>query len=48
MYSAHADDVVMTMVAGNILFENGNYYIGERIDRILDESAKVTKRILEC
>lgn len=48
VYSAHADDVVMTMVAGNILFENGTYYIGERIDKIIKEAGEVAKRILDC
>lgn len=48
IYSAHADDVVMTMIGGNIVFENGNYYIGESIERIIKMSREVAKRILDC
>ena len=46
IYSAHADDVVMTMVGGNIVFEDGYYYIGESIDKIIKNAVEISKRIL--
>lgn len=36
VYAASKDDVVMTMVAGNVLYENGRYYIGRPIEKIYD------------
>ena len=46
VYSGQMSDVVMTMVAGNILYENGSYYIGRPIEKIYDECQKAIDEIL--
>jgi len=45
VYSADSSNVLMTMSAGKIIYENGNYYIGEDIDKIFTECEKSIKRL---
>ena len=47
VYAGEKSDVVMTMVAGNILYENGSYYIGRPIEKIYEECQKAIEEILE-
>ena len=47
VYSAMYSDVVMTMVAGRVLYENGTYYIGRPIEKIYTECEKAIQEILE-
>ena len=41
VYSGSKADIRMTMVAGNILYENGSFNIGERPERVYSEVNKV-------
>lgn len=46
VYSLSSQDVYLTMVNGKILYENGNFNIGEDIEAIYEKCQKITKRIL--
>ena len=43
-YSAHSSDVVMTMVNGNILYENGEFLTIDR-ERVMHETRKTVERL---
>ena len=45
VYSATKRDVCMTMVAGNIIYENGNFYFDEDIEVIKEKCSHIIKRI---
>ena len=45
VYSAKGSDVIVTMVAGNILYENGKYNIGEDINVIKNNCKKIVERL---
>jgi len=45
VYSADNSNVLMTIAAGKIIYENGNYNIGEDIDKIYRECEKSIKRL---
>lgn len=47
VYSAQNSDVVMTMIAGKILYENGSFYIGRSIKEIYDNCNLAINEILE-
>lgn len=47
VYAAKSSDVLMTMANGKILYENGNYYIGEKFDRIIANAKKSIKELKE-
>ncbi len=47
VYAGSVNDVVMTMVAGNILYEKGSYYIGRPIEKIYSECQNAIDEILE-
>lgn len=44
VYSAKSSDVYLTMVNGNILYENGNFYIGEDINKIVNQCSEIAKK----
>ena len=44
-YSVQGSDVVMTMVDGKILYENGEYFIGDEPERIYAEAEKIMEVI---
>lgn len=45
VYSARGNDVYLTMVAGKILYENGNYNIGEDIEEIYKKANEIRNRL---
>lgn len=47
VYSANCNDVYFTMCNGNILYENGEFNIGEDINKIYTECEKNIKRLKE-
>lgn len=46
VYSASGSDVIMTMVDGKVLYENGNYSTID-IEKTIDQAGKATQKILE-
>ena len=46
VYSGSKDNIRMTMVAGRILYENGEFFIGEDPERILAQAAKMTMELI--
>lgn len=47
VYSGRGSDVVLTMVAGKILYQDGEFFIGENIDTIKQNCQKISQRILK-
>lgn len=47
VYSGSKENVRLTMVAGKILYENGEFHIGEEPERICETAQKMTKEIIE-
>lgn len=47
VYSGTRDDVRMTMVAGRILYENGEFHVGCDAEEIYAEAEKHTKELIE-
>lgn len=45
IYNVMSSDIKMTMCRGKILYNNGNYYIGEDIEKIYSECEKRIKRL---
>ncbi len=45
VYSAKSSDVYLTMVGGNILYENGKYNIGEDINKIYQKVNEIRKKL---
>ncbi|MDD4211063.1 MAG: amidohydrolase [Clostridia bacterium] len=45
VYSAGADNVILTMVNGKILYEQGKYYLGEDIEKILTNTKDAIKKL---
>lgn len=45
VYSGAEDDVKMTMVAGKILYMDGNYFVGENPEEIYAKAQEVTERL---
>ena len=45
VYSGSKDCVRLTMVAGRILYENGEFHVGESAERIISEAEKYTKEL---
>lgn len=45
VYSARGNDVYLTMVAGKILYENGKYNIGEKIEEICKKANEIRNRL---
>lgn len=44
VYSAKSSDIYLTMVNGNILYENGKFNLGEDIDTIVKNCNQITKK----
>lgn len=47
VYAGSKADVKMTMINGRILYEDGNFYVGEDINKIYREAQEVADRLLE-
>jgi 5-methylthioadenosine/S-adenosylhomocysteine deaminase len=47
IYNIKSEDVVMTMCGGEILYEKGEYHIGEDIEKIYCECEKRSERLLK-
>ncbi len=45
VYSGSKDNVCLTMVNGRVLYENGEFFIGEDAGRIYDEAEKIMETI---
>lgn len=45
VYSGAKDDVKMTMVAGKILYEDGQFFVGEDVGKIYQKAQEITERI---
>ena len=45
VYSGSKDNVMLTMINGKILYENGQYYINEKIEDIYKNAQEVTERL---
>lgn len=48
VYSGNKSNVILTMINGNILYENGQFFINESIDNIYSNAELVTKRLDEA
>lgn len=48
VYSGSKSNVCMTMINGRILYRNGDFFVGESIDKIYSECDKIVKRILNA
>lgn len=48
VYSGSKENVRLTMVNGKILYENGDFYIGEDAEKIYAEADKVMETIIGC
>ncbi len=46
VYSGSKMNVCMTMIQGNILYQNGMYHIGESIESIYEKCQNIVKRII--
>lgn len=47
VYAASKSNVLMTIVAGKILYEKGEYFVGEDVDKIYSKCQEIADRILE-
>ena len=47
VYSGNVQNVAMTMVHGKILYENGNYYIGDDPENIYRKANEIIKRLAQ-
>lgn len=47
VYAGGKHNVLLTMVAGKILYEKGEYFLGESYDRIVTECERIVRRIRE-
>ena len=43
VYSGSKQNVALTMVAGNVLYERGAFYIGDDPERIYAEAARIIR-----
>ena len=48
VYSCSKSNVCMTMINGRILYRNGDFFVGESVDRIYGECERIVKRILKA
>lgn len=46
VYSADSSNVMMTVVNGKIVYDRGNYYLGETLEKIFAECEKRKKRLV--
>ena len=47
VYSGSRENVRLTMIAGRILYENGEFHIGEAPERIYETAQRMTKEIID-
>ena len=47
VYAGSKSNVLMTIVAGKILYEKGEYFVGEDVDRIYSKCGQIADRILD-
>ena len=47
VYSGSKQNVKMTMVAGKVLYENGEFYIGTEPEKIYEKAVEISNRILK-
>lgn len=47
VYSGSKQNVRLTMIAGRILYENGEFFVGEDAEKIYADAGKVLKRMLK-
>ena len=47
VFAGSKSNVLMTIVAGKILYEKGEYFVGEDVDRIYSKCQQIADRILE-
>ena len=47
VYSGTRDCVRLTMVAGRVLYEDGEFHVGEDVEKIYAEAEKYTKEICD-
>lgn len=47
VYSADTSNVLMTVAGGKIVYENGQYYIGESVELIYKKAEKIKNRLLQ-
>ena len=45
VYAGSKDNVKLTMINGRILYENGEYFINEKVDEIYKKAAEITSRL---
>ena len=45
VYSGSKDNVFLTMVNGKILYENGEFFLGEDVDEIYEKCNEIVARI---
>ena len=45
VYSGSKDNVKMTMIAGKILYENGEFFVGQDIQEIYEKANNIVKRV---
>lgn len=45
VYATKSSDVYLTMINGRIVYENGEFYIGEDIQKIYDENQKIKNKL---
>ena len=45
VYSGSKDNVLLTMVNGKILYENGEFFLGEDVDEIYEKCNEIVARI---
>ena len=46
VYSGNPGNVKMTMIAGKILYENGQYFVGEDIDAVYRDAERMTAELM--
>ena len=46
VYSGSKSNVCMTMINGKILYRNGEFNVGESIERIYDKCDEIVKRLI--
>lgn len=46
VYSGSKQNIILTMINGNIRYEKGEFYVGEDVEKIYDKADAITKRIL--
>ena len=47
VYSGSKDCVRLTMVGGRILYENGEFHVGDSVEHIIAEAEKYTEELIQ-